>query len=141
MERVVADATAEWRFEMLLLGVFAGLALVLAAVGIYGVVAYSVARRVREIGIRLALGATRSDVIGMVVRQGLTQTGLGTLAGGMGALLLARFMAGMLYGVEATDPVTFGGVTAVLAAAALGAACVPALRATRVEPVTALRSE
>lgn len=141
MDRVVADATAQPRFEMLLLGVFAAVALVLAAVGIYGVMSYSVSRRTREIGIRISLGASRADVLRMVVRQGMVQALAGAAVGLVGALLLAQLMADMLYGVRPSDPVTFGGVAMVLGLAALLATCVPARKATRIEPMTALRNE
>ncbi len=141
MDRVVADATAQPRFEMLLLGVFAVIALVLAAVGIYGVISYSVSRRTREIGIRIALGASRTDVLRMVVRQAIVQALAGAAVGLAGALLVSRLMARMLYGVQPTDPITFGGVAIILALAALFASCVPARRATRIEPMIALRNE
>ena len=141
MDRVVADATAQPRFEMLLLGVFAVIALVLAAVGIYGVISYSVSRRTREIGIRIALGASRTDVLRMVVRQAIVQALAGAAVGLAGALLVSRLMARMLYGVQPTDPITFGGVAIILVLAALFASCVPARRATRIEPMIALRNE
>jgi len=141
MDRVVADANAEPRFEMLLLGIFAAIALLLAAVGIYGVMSYSVSRRTHEIGIRISLGASRADVLQMVVRQGMAQALAGTAAGVAGALLLSRLMAGMLYGVRPTDPVTFAGVGIVLGLAALAATCVPARNATRIDPMAALRHE
>jgi putative ABC transport system permease protein len=141
MDGVVADATAEPRFEMLLLGIFAGIALVLAAVGIYGVMSYSVTRRTQEIGIRLSLGASQADVLRMVVRQGMTLALAGAAAGVAGALLLSRLMAGMLYGVRPADPLTYGGVATLLGLVALVATYVPARRATRVDPMTALRYE
>jgi putative ABC transport system permease protein len=141
MDRVVADANAQPRFEMLLLGVFAAVALVLAAVGIYGVMSYSVARRTREIGIRISLGASRAEVLRMVVGQGMTQVLAGAAAGIVGALLLAQLMAKMLYGVRPSDPVTFGGVAVVLGVAALLATCVPARKAIQIEPMAALRNE
>jgi len=141
MDRVVSDATAEPRFEMLLLSMFAAVALLLAAVGIYGVMSYSVSRRTREIGIRISLGASRAEVLRMVVRQGMIQALAGTAAGVAGALLLSQLMAKMLYGVRPTDPVTFGAVATVLGLAALLAACVPARKATRIEPMIALRNE
>ncbi len=106
-----------------------------------GVMSYAVARRTHEIGIRISLGASRADVLRMVVRQGMMQALAGTAAGVAGALLLARLMAGMLYGVRPTDPVTFGGVAAVLGLAALAASCVPARKATRIDPMVALRHE
>jgi putative ABC transport system permease protein len=141
MDRAVADATAEPRFLALLLGVFAAVALVLAAVGIYGVMSYAISRRTHEIGIRISLGATRADVLRMVLMQGIVQALTGSLVGVAGALLLARLMAKMLYGVRPNDPVTFGVVTLVLGVAALLAICVPARRAMRIEPIVALRQE
>jgi putative ABC transport system permease protein len=141
MDRVVADANAQPRFEMLLLGVFAAIALVLAAVGIYGVISYSVSRRTREIGIRISLGASRTDVLRMVVRQAIVQALAGAVAGLAGALVVSRLIAKMLYGVQPTDPITFGGVAIVLALAAMLAAFVPARRAARIEPMIALRNE
>ena len=141
MDRVVADATSQPRFEMLLFGLFAAVALVLAAVGIYGVMNYSVSRRTREIGIRISLGASRAAVLRMVVQQGMLQALAGTAAGFAGALLLAKLMTGMLYAVRPNDPVTFGGVLVVLGLVALLASCVPARKATRIEPTAALRSE
>src|ERR1017187_8987383 len=141
MDRVVANATSQPRFEMLLFGLFAAVALVLAAVGIYGVINYSVSRRTREIGIRISLGASRAAVLRMVVQQGMLQALAGTAAGFAGALLLAKLMTGMLYAVRPNDPVTFGGVLVVLGLVALLASCVPARKATRIEPTAALRSE
>jgi putative ABC transport system permease protein len=141
MDRVVADANAAPRFEMLLLGVFAVVALVLAAVGIHGVMNYSVSRRTHEIGIRVSLGAGRTEVLRLVVRQGMLQALTGSAAGVGGALLLSRLMAGILYGVRPTDPVTFGAVAMVLGMATLVAIYVPARRATRIEPMVALRHE
>ena len=141
MDRVVADATAQPRFEMLLPGMFAAVALILAAIGIYGVMNYSVARRRREIRIRISLGSSRADVLRMVVRQGMLQALTGTVAGIAGALLLSRFIVKILYGMHPADPVTFGAVAIVLRLAALFAVCIPARRASRIEPMVALRSE
>jgi predicted permease len=141
MDQVVADANAQPRFEMLLLGVFAAVALLLASVGIYGVMNYSVVRRTHEIGIRISLGADRAEVLRLVLRQGMLQALAGSAVGVCGALFLSRLMAGVLYGVPPTDPLTFGAVAVVLGAAALLAICVPARRATRVEPMAALRHE
>ena len=141
MDQVVADATAQPRFEMLLLGMFAAVALLLAAVGIYGVMNYAVSRRTREIGIRISLGASRAEVLRMVVRQGMAQALAGAVAGVVGALLLSRLLTGMLYGVRPTDPLTFGGVAAILGFVALLATYVPARRATRIDPMLALRYE
>jgi putative ABC transport system permease protein len=141
MDRVVADATAQPRFEMLLLGLFAAVALTLAAVGIYGVMSYSVSRRTREIGIRISLGAGPAEVLRMVMRQGMVQALAGAAAGIVIALLLSQLMAKMLYGVRPSDPITFGGVAIILGLAALLATCVPARKATRIEPMLALRNE
>jgi predicted permease len=141
MERAVADATAQPRFEMLLLGLFGMVALVLASVGIYGVMNYSVSRRTREIGIRMSLGASRGDVLRMVFRQAIMQALVGTAVGVVGAVLLSKLMVKMLFGVQPTDPVTFAVVTIVLGFAALLASGVPARKAAQIEPMTALRSE
>lgn len=140
MDGVVAEATSQPRFEMLLFALFAGVALVLAAVGIYGVMNYAVTRRTREIGIRISLGASRAAVLRMVVRQGMLQAPGGTAAGLAGALLLSRLMGKMLFGVRPNDPVTFSVVLLVLGLIALLGSCVPARKATRIEPMTALRS-
>jgi putative ABC transport system permease protein len=126
---------------MLLLGVFAAVALLLAAVGIYGVMNYSVSRRTREIGIRVSLGASRADVLRMVLAQGMMQAAAGAAVGVAGALLLSRFIAKMLYSVPPTDSVTFSGVAAVLAASALLASGAAARKALRIEPMVALRNE
>jgi putative ABC transport system permease protein len=141
MERVVADANAEPRFEMFLLGVFGAVALLLAAIGIYGVMNYSVSKRTREIGIRISLGASRADVLRMVMRQAVLQALAGSVVGVAGAVLLSKLMTKMLYGVQPTDPLTFGGVTFILGLAALLATCVPARKAARIEPMVALRTE
>jgi putative ABC transport system permease protein len=139
-ERVSADL-ARPRVSVALLGIFAGIALLLAAIGIYGVISYAVAQRTREIGIRMALGASTSDVRKLVVRQGMAPALAGIALGIVGALAATRVMSSLLYGVSATDPVTFAGVPVLLAMIALAAAYLPARRATRVEPVNALRSE
>jgi predicted permease len=141
MDHVVADATAQPRFEMLLLGAFGLVALLLAAVGIYGVMSYAVSRRTHEIGIRMALGANRAEVLRMVLRQGTRQGALGMAVGLAGALLLSRLMSDLLYNVKPTDPATFLGVAAVLTLAGIAAVSVPARRATRIDPITALRDE
>ena len=141
MDGVVADANAPARFEMLLLTIFAVVALVLAAVGIYGVISYSASRRTHEIGVRISLGATRADVLLLVLRQGMWLAFLGSLTGIAGALLISRLMTKLLYGVQPTDPATFVTVAAGLGAVAVMACCVPARRAMRVDPMAALRYE
>jgi putative ABC transport system permease protein len=141
MDEVFAAALAGQRFHMSLMSVFAGLALVLAAIGVYGVLAYSVARRTREIGIHVALGAGSRAVLGKVLAQGMRPVVGGLLAGLFGAWLLSRLMAGMLFGVEAFDPATFALVAAGLGAVALVACLLPALRATRADPLMALRQD
>jgi putative ABC transport system permease protein len=141
LEDLLSTSVAPRRFNMLLLGVFAGVALVLAAVGLYGVMSYSVSWRTHEIGIRMALGAERADVLRLVVRQGMTMTVIGLALGLTGAFLLSRVIAGLLYGVSAKDPLTFAGVSIVLLAVALLACLLPARRATRVNPIVALRTD
>ncbi|HET9986740.1 MAG TPA: ABC transporter permease [Longimicrobiales bacterium] len=138
---VVARSVAEPRFRSLLLGLFAALALVLAAVGIYGVISFTVAQRTREVGVRMALGASPRAVVALFVRRGLRPVILGLLAGTAASLALARVLRGLLFGVEATDPVTFLGVVVVLGAVALAACYIPARRATRVQPAAALNSD
>ena len=141
MDQIVSASIADRRFSMLLLGIFAALALLLAAVGIYGVISYTVAQRTREIGIRMVLGAGRADVLKVVVTQAMLPVLAGLAIGLAASFGLTRLMAGMLYGVNAGDPVTFIGVALVLAAVALVATLVPARRATRIAPVVALRYE
>jgi putative ABC transport system permease protein len=141
MEAVVSEATGESRFYVVLLGSFAMVALVLAGVGIYGVMTYSVSRRVREIGIRMALGAQPQDVLQLIVFRGMLPIIVGVVAGLGGALALTRLMASLLYGIKPSDPTTFIAVMFILSGVA-GAACyLPGRRATRVNPVVALRSE
>jgi putative ABC transport system permease protein len=139
MENIVAGAVARQRFSMLLLAIFAGVALVLAAVGIYGVMSYSVAQQTREIGIRMALGAQRSDVLKMTVKQGLRLVGLGLAIGLVAAFILTRVMASLLFGISATDPLTFATISLVLLAVAMLASYIPSVRAMRVDPMVALR--
>jgi putative ABC transport system permease protein len=139
MEHIVAGAVARQRFSMLLLAIFAGLALVLAAVGIYGVMSYSVAQQTREIGIRIALGAKRTDVLKMTVKAGLKMVAIGLGIGLAAAVVLTRVMASLLFGISATDPITFISISLVLLAVALLASYIPALRATKVDPMVALR--
>jgi predicted permease len=141
MDEVVSNSVGERRLTMLLLTIFAGAALLLAAIGIYGVIAYGVTQRTQEIGIRMALGAQRADVLRMVVRQALLLAAGGIVIGGAGALLLTRLMEGLLFQVKPGDPVTFAVVSGVLAAVALLASYIPGRRATRVDPVIALRAE
>jgi putative ABC transport system permease protein len=141
LEQLLSTSVAPRKFNMMLLGIFAGVALVLAAVGLYGVMSYSVSWRTQEIGIRMALGAKRTDVLRMVVRQGMMMTLIGLALGLVGVIALSRVMVGMLYGVSPTDPLTFAGVSIVLLVVALLACLIPARRATRVDPIVALRSE
>ena len=138
MDEIVSEAVARQRFSTLLLGVFAGLALVLAAVGIYGVMSYSVAQRTREIGIRMALGAQRSDVLKLTIANSLKLVGTGLIIGLAAAFALTRVMASLLFGVSATDPITFATISLVLMSVALLASYIPALRATKVDPMVAL---
>jgi putative ABC transport system permease protein len=141
MEDVIDTSVAQRRLTMLLLSIFAGLALVLAAVGIYGVIGYSVSQRTQEIGIRMALGAPRAAVMRMVIGQAMGLASIGVAAGAVGAWGLTRLMQKLLFGVTASDPLTFVAVAGLLALVAALAAAVPGLRATRVDPVVALRSE
>jgi len=141
MTELVSKSIASQRFAMTLLAVFAGLALVLASIGIYGVVSYFVSQRNREVGIRMALGAQRGDVLRLILGQGTKMALIGVMVGLAAALILTRLMATMLYGVSAADPVTFGAVGLVLTGIAALACYVPARRATRVDPVVALRCE
>jgi putative ABC transport system permease protein len=141
MEGVLSESIARQRFSTLLFGVFAGVALVLAAVGIYGVMSYSMAQRTREIGIRMALGAQRRDVLKLAVGQGLRLVVIGVAVGLAGALALSRVMTSLLYGISAPDPLTLVTISVVLVAVALLASYIPARRATRVDPLIALRYE
>src|SRR5436190_11158661 len=139
MENIVASAVARQRFSMLLLAIFAAVALVLAAVGIYGVMSYTVAQQTREIGIRIALGAKRRDVLKMTVKQGLKLVGLGLVIGLPSAFVLTRVMAMLLFGISATDPLTFITISFVLLVVAMLASYMPSVRAMRVDPEVALR--
>ena len=141
MEQAVARSVAARRFSMILLSVFASLALVLAAVGIYGVISYSVAQRTREVGIRMALGAQTTDVLKLVVRDGLKLVVVGVVVGLVGAIMLTRLMSSLLFGVTPTDTVTYTTVALVLIGVALAACYIPARRATKVDPLVALRFE
>jgi putative ABC transport system permease protein len=141
MDELVATSLSQQRFTLLLLGAFAVLALILAAIGIYSVLSYSVRRRVQEIGIRLALGARISDVLRMIVIEGMRPTLLGVTIGIVGALALGQVMSSLIYGVKPTDPLTFLAVAMVLAIVALSATIIPAYRAAKVDPMVALRYE
>jgi len=141
LEDAVGDAVARPRLLTVLLGLFGAMGLVLGALGIYGVLAYLVSQRTREIGVRLALGARPRDVLYMIVGRGLRLATIGVAIGLAASLALTRLMQGVLYGVTPTDPLTFGGVALALLAVAAFASWVPALRATRVDPLVALRSE
>jgi putative ABC transport system permease protein len=141
LDQVTSETLSLKNFLTVLLTSFAGLALLLAAVGIYGVMAYSVAQRIREVGIRMALGAERSDILRGVIRQGLALAFVGIAVGLVGAFGLTRFLSTQLYGVKATDPLTFTVVPFVLVTVAFFAAYIPARRASRVDPMIALRYE
>jgi predicted permease len=141
MDDVARGAVAQQRFNMTLTGIFAAIALALAMVGLYGLLSYQVAQRTREIGVRMALGARRSDVLRMIVRRGVVLTGIGLALGIAGSLGLARFLETMLFGVKGTSPWVYAGVAAVLLLVATMASLVPARRAMRADPVMALRAE
>jgi putative ABC transport system permease protein len=141
MDQLLADSLSRSRFTMFLLGLFAALALVLTAVGIYGVIAYSVAQRTHEIGVRMALGAQRRDVLGLVLGQGTRLTVIGVALGIIAGLALTHLMGSLLYGISAHDPLTFAAVSLLLIAVAFLASYIPALNATRVNPTVALRYE
>jgi predicted permease len=140
LDRTVARSVAERRFAMLLVGLFAALALVLGAIGVYGVLSYDVARRVREIGIRMALGAERGSVLRMIVGRAFVLAAIGVLAGGAGAFALTRTLSTLLFGVTPHDPATFAAAAVILTIVALSAAAIPAWRAARLDPAAALRS-
>jgi putative ABC transport system permease protein len=139
MDEVIAGSQSSSRFTLLLLSVFAATALALAAVGIYGVISYSVTQRTSEIGIRMALGAGRESVLRLVVGDGMVLTGIGIAIGLVGALAASRLLGSLLFGVSASDPFVFGLTAVVLAAVAFCAAAIPALRAARIDPGISLR--
>lgn len=141
LEQIVSDSLTQTRFLMTLLGIFAAVALILATVGIYGVISYSVTQRTHEIGIRLALGANSSDIMRMVLKEGFLLTIIGVVIGLIAAVGLNNLLAGLLYEVTATDPLTYLGVSALLIAVSLLATYIPARRATLVDPMVALRRE
>jgi putative ABC transport system permease protein len=141
MAKLIGEETDQRRVGMIMLAIFAGIALMLAALGIYGVLAYFVAQREREIGIRVALGAQTRDVMKMVMKQGMRLTLFGVGIGLIGGFALARLMKSLLFGVGASDPLTFAAVAALLASVAMAACYIPARRAMKVDPVVALRCE
>jgi predicted lysophospholipase L1 biosynthesis ABC-type transport system permease subunit len=141
VDEVVAESLARQNFNTLLLTLFAAIALLLAAIGIYGLISYGVEQRMQEIGIRVALGAARGDVLRMIVMQGAKLAAIGVAAGLAAAFGLTRFLASLLYGVKAADPMTFAGVAAAIGLVALAASYIPALRAAAVDPNEALRHE
>jgi len=141
MNDVIAGSLAARRLSMILLGIFAALALILSCVGIYGVISYVVGQRTHEIGIRIALGAQRTDVMRLVLGEGAKMALAGVMAGIAAAFGLTRLMANELFGVTAQDPLTFAAVAVVLALVALLACYLPARRAVRVDPMVALRSQ
>jgi putative ABC transport system permease protein len=141
LEQVISDSVAPRRLSAVLLGIFASVALALASVGTYGVLSYLVTQRKHEIGIRMALGADHKEVLKLVVGQGLQLALLGVGIGLMASLALTRFLENMLFAVCRTDPITFGVVSLVLISAALLASYIPARRATKVDPMVALRHE
>jgi len=141
LDQYLASSVAEPKFSALLLGLFAGLALILSCIGLYGVMSYVVAQRTRELGIRMALGAQTRDVLKLVIRQGIRLTLLGAAIGGAGAVALSRVIKSWLFGVSPTDPLTFAVAALLLAVVALLSCWIPARRATKVDPITVLRSE
>jgi putative ABC transport system permease protein len=141
LDDYVADASADTRFALFVIGAFALVAVGLTAIGVYGVVAYATARRTREIAVRLALGSSRRDLVALVLRDGAAWTVLGLVGGLAGAAVLTRYLETLLFKVGAHDATTFLAVGTLLAAVAVAASVIPALRATRVDPMLALRSE
>jgi ABC-type antimicrobial peptide transport system permease subunit len=141
MDEIISGTLAARRFSTILLGVFAALALLLSSIGIYGVIAYLVGQRTREIGLRMALGASRTGVLRMVLSEGGKLAAIGVVIGLAASLALTQLMGSMLYGVSATDPLTFIGVAIILTLIALAACYIPARRAMRVDPMVALRYE
>ncbi len=141
MDQRVHDSLARQRFATTMLGAFSLFALLLSTVGVYGVISYLVSQSKHDLGIRIALGAQPANIVGLVVRQGMELTAVGVVAGLVGAVAVTRVMASLLFGVTATDTLTFGTVAGLLAGAALFATVIPARRATRVDPMTVLRED
>jgi ABC-type antimicrobial peptide transport system permease subunit len=141
MDQVLSSETARQNFNMLLLSIFAGISLLLAAIGIYVLMSYSLEQQTQELGIRMALGADRPDLLQLALRQGMTPAGLGIGAGLVIAFGTARLLSSLLYGVKPTDPLTFAIVSAVLIAIALVSTYIPARRVMKLDPVNALRNE
>ncbi len=141
MDQLIADSTQRENFNTLLLTVFAAIALLLAAIGIYGLMAYSVEQRTQEIGIRMALGADRGVMMRQVLSQGMVLAGIGIAIGGAAAYELTRLLGALLFGVKSTDPWIYGVVGAILAGVSTIAVLVPARRATKIDPILALRHE
>jgi putative ABC transport system permease protein len=141
MEDVIAGSVQSRRFVMSLHSIFAGLAMLLAAIGLYGVMSYAISQRTHEIGIRMALGAQKGDVLKLVVRQGMSLAVLGIVLGALLSVALTRLISGLLYGVSARDPFVFAVVAALLGSVALVASYIPARRAAKVDPMVALRYE
>jgi putative ABC transport system permease protein len=139
MQDRLYDSLARQRFSSTILAGFAGFALLLAAVGVFGVMSWLVSQTTHDMGVRLALGAQPGDILSLVIRQGMALAGLGIAGGLVGAVLLTRVMTSLLYGVSATDLATFSAVVVILAAAAFAATAIPAFRASRVDPMLALR--
>jgi putative ABC transport system permease protein len=141
MTKVINDSLGQQRLTMMLLGSFAAIALLLALVGIYGAVAYTVEQRTGEIGVRIALGAQARDVLRLILSQGMQPVAIGLLAGLAGVLALGRFLTSQLYEVSAHNPALLGGTTVLLGIVAMTACLIPARRATQVDPIVALRTE
>jgi ABC-type antimicrobial peptide transport system permease subunit len=141
MDAIIGESLAPRRFSMVLLSIFAGIALLLSSIGIYGVISYVVGQRTHEIGIRMALGAQRRDVLNLMLGQGMKMAIAGVAIGVCAALGLTHLMVKMLFAVSATDPMTFAGVAIMLSGVALAACYIPARRAMRVDPIIALRYE